>query len=157
MLSRLNKSKILSLGKKSVETEMEGLKTIVDQSIDDRFVSLVNVILNTKGRIFLSAIGKPSYIARKAAASLASTGTPSFFIHPAEASHGDLGMITKKDVVILLSNSGGSTELNDIVAYCKSFGIELICITRRQDSFLAKSADIAIILQNMPQTNAINS
>ncbi|MDR3078542.1 MAG: KpsF/GutQ family sugar-phosphate isomerase [Rickettsiales bacterium] len=157
MLGRLNRDRILSLGRKAVETEIDGLRTIVDQSLDSGFVKLVDIILSTKGRVFLSAIGKPSYVARKAAASLASTGTPSFFIHPAEASHGDLGMITKKDVVILLSNSGGSTELNDIVAYCKRFSIELICLTRRQDSFLAKSANLAIVLQNMPQTNAINS
>ncbi|MDR2781422.1 MAG: KpsF/GutQ family sugar-phosphate isomerase [Holosporaceae bacterium] len=157
MLSQLNRKKILVLGKKSIETEIDGIKTIADQSIDDKFVELVNIILRTKGRVFLSAIGKPSYVARKAAASLASTGTPSFFIHPSEASHGDLGMITKYDIVILISNSGGSIELNDIVAYCKRFAIKLICITRRQDSFLARSADLAIVLQNMPQTNEINS
>jgi arabinose-5-phosphate isomerase len=157
MFNQLNRKRILVLGKKSIETEIKGIKTIYEQSIDDKFVELINVIFKTKGKVFLSAIGKPSYIARKAAASLASTGTPSFFIHPSEASHGDLGMITKNDVVILVSNSGGSTELNDIVAYCKRFSIKLFCITRRQDSFLARSADVAIVLQNMPQTNEINS
>ncbi|MDR2077865.1 MAG: KpsF/GutQ family sugar-phosphate isomerase [Rickettsiales bacterium] len=158
MLSLLNnRERILTLGKKSIEIEINGIKTIAEQSIDDKFVKLINTILRIKGRVFLSAIGKPSYIARKAAASLASTGTPSFFIHPSEASHGDLGMITKNDIVILISNSGGSIELNDIVAYCKRRDIKLICITRREDSFLAKSADLAIVLQNMPQTNEINS
>ncbi|MDR2777583.1 MAG: KpsF/GutQ family sugar-phosphate isomerase [Rickettsiales bacterium] len=145
------------MGKKSVEVEIDGIRTIADQSMDDRFVDLIDMILKTKGRVFLSAIGKPSYVARKAAASLASTGTPSFFIHPVEASHGDMGMITRSDMVILVSNSGGSTELNDIVAYCKRFDIRLVCLTRQKDSFLAESADMAIVLQNAPQTNAINS
>jgi arabinose-5-phosphate isomerase len=156
-MNRLNDAKIVALARESIETEIRGIRTIVDQSIGDNFVELVKLILNTKGRVFLSAIGKPGYIARKVAASLASTGTPSFFIHPSEASHGDLGMITKNDITILLSNSGGSTELNDIVAYCKRFGIKLVCLTRKADSFLAESADMSIVLQNMPETNAITS
>ena len=153
----LNKNKIIDSGRESVKIEIDGLNSILEKSINDDFVELINIILKTRGRVFLSAVGKPSYIARKASATLSSTGTPSFFIHPDEASHGDLGMITKEDVVILLSNSGGSTELNDIIAYCKRFSIELIGITRKADSFLAKSANLPIILENMPQTNDINS
>jgi arabinose-5-phosphate isomerase len=102
-------------------------------------------------------VGKPGYVARKTAASLISTGTPAFFIHPTEASHGDLGMITKNDIVILLSNSGGSVELNDIIAYAKRIGIKLISITRKAKSFIAESSDLSIVLENCPQTNSINS
>ena len=153
----LNKSKIIESGRESVKIEINGLNSLLEKSIDDNFVNLINIIMKTKGRVFLSAVGKPGYIAHKVSATLSSTGTPSFFIHPDEASHGDLGMITKEDIVILLSNSGGSTELNDIIAYCKRFSIKLIGITRKKDSFLAKSADLPIVLENMPQTNNVNS
>lgn len=153
----LNKNKIIESGRESVKIEINGLNSLLEKSIDDNFVNLINIIMKTKGRVFLSAVGKPSYIAHKVSATLSSTGTPSFFIHPDEASHGDLGMITKEDIVILLSNSGGSTELNDIIAYCKRFSIKLIGITRKKDSFLAKSADLPIVLENMPQTNNVNS
>lgn len=152
----INKKKILEIGKESINTEIKGVQTLLD-SINDNFIKVIDWILGIKGRVFLSAVGKPSYIAHKVAATFASTGTPAFFIHPDEASHGDLGMITKEDLVILLSNSGGSAELNDIIAYCKRFNIKLIGITRKADSFLAKSADLPIILQNMPQTNPVNS
>ena len=153
----LNKNKIIESGRESVKIEINGLNSLLEKSIDDNFVNLINIIMKTKGRVFLSAVGKPGYIAHKVSATLSSTGTPSFFIHPDEASHGDLGMITKEDIVILLSNSGGSTELNDIIAYCKRFSIKLIGITRKKDSFLAKSADLPIVLENMPQTNNVNS
>ncbi len=153
----LAKKEILEIGKKAIETEILGLSSLVEKSIDDNFYKLVTDILSIKGRVLLSAVGKPGYIARKAAASLSSTGTPSLFIHPTEASHGDLGMITKDDMVILLSNSGNSSELNDIIAYCKRFLINLVGITRNQESFLAKSSDLSIVLENMPQTNDINS
>ena len=152
-----NKQKIIDSGRESIKAEINGINTLLEKSIDDNFVKLVQLILKTKGRVFLSAVGKPSYIARKVAATFASTGTPAFFIHPDEASHGDLGMITKDDMVILLSNSGGSAELNDIIAYCKRFSIKLVGITRKKDSFLAKSADLPIVLENMPQTNIVNS
>lgn len=152
----INKKRVLEIAKESVNIEIEGMKTLID-SMDDKFIEVVDSILSSKGKVFLSAVGKPGYIARKVAATFASTGTPAFFIHPDEASHGDLGMITKNDIVFLLSNSGGSTELNDIIAYCKRFNIKLIGITRKADSFLAKSADLPIVLQNMPQTNPVNS
>lgn len=152
-----DKNKIIELAKTAINTEILGLKSLVDNSFDDNFTKLVIDILKIKERVFFSAVGKPGYVARKAAASLASTGTPSFFIHPTEASHGDLGMITKNDMMILLSNSGGSSELNDIISYCKRFSIELVGITRNSDSFLAKSVDLPIVLQNIQQTNSVNS
>ncbi|MBR2140831.1 MAG: KpsF/GutQ family sugar-phosphate isomerase [Rickettsiales bacterium] len=152
-----NRQKIIDSGRESVKTEMEGIQTLFDKSINENFIELIDLIMNIKGRVFLSAVGKPGYIARKAAATLTSTGTPSFFIHPDEASHGDMGNITKDDIVILISNSGGSTELNDIIAYCKRFSITLVGMTRKADSFLAKSADLSIILENTPETNKITA
>jgi arabinose-5-phosphate isomerase len=101
------------------------IDSIIDNSINNTFCEFISIILNTKGRVFFSAVGKPGYIARRVAATLASTGTPSFYIHPTEASHGDLGMITENDVVIAISNSGESRELVDIINYCKRFDIKL--------------------------------
>ncbi|MDR1499227.1 MAG: SIS domain-containing protein, partial [Rickettsiales bacterium] len=102
-----DKKRVIELGKESINTEISGIRTIID-CINDNFIKLVDIIMSINGRVFLSAVGKPGYIAHKTAATLASTGTPAFFIHPDEASHGDLGMITKDDIVILISNSGGS-------------------------------------------------
>lgn len=153
----LIKNEIFDIAKEAIQTEIDGLKSLIEHSINDNFFELISDIISTKGRVLLSAVGKPGYIARKVAASLSSTGTPAFFIHPTEASHGDLGMITKDDMVILLSNSGNSNELNDIIAYCKRFAIRLVGITRNPNSFLAKSSDLAIILENVKQTNNINS
>src|SRR5512138_604840 len=101
-----SKSDIIYLGKDAVLKEIKGLNSILDSSIDDTFVKVVNTILETKGRIIVSGMGKAGYVAHKFSATLASTGTPALFIHPGEASHGDLGMITKNDTVILISGSG---------------------------------------------------
>jgi len=141
----------------SIETEIKGLRSILEKSLDDSFDLVVKTILNTKGRVILSGVGKPSYIARRVAATFSSIGIPSHFVHANEASHGDLGMILKNDVVILLSNSGESKELNDIIAYCKRYDITLIGITRNQNSFLAQAVMIPIVLENVEQTNVVNS
>lgn len=108
----------------------------------------LNLMQNAKGRIIITGMDKSGHIGKKIADSLAFTGTPSFFVHPAEASHGDLGMITEDDVVIAISNSGESRELDDILNYCKRFGIKLIAITKKPESTLAKAADIILLLPN---------
>ncbi|MDR0572392.1 MAG: KpsF/GutQ family sugar-phosphate isomerase [Rickettsiales bacterium] len=154
----LNNNKIaIESGKRAIEAEINGLQSILKKSIDDRFAELINIILRTRGRVFLSGVGKPSYVAMKTAAGFSSTGTPAFFIHPGEASHGDLGMVTREDIVILLSNSGGSMELNDIIAYSKRIGIKLISITRKAESFVSQSSDLPIVLEDCPQTNPVGS
>jgi arabinose-5-phosphate isomerase len=102
-------------------------------------------------------MGKSGHIANKMAATFASTGTPSFFIHPGEASHGDLGMITKDDVVILLSNSGETKELKDIIYYCKRFEIPTIGIIRRAESELTKASTVALVLPAIPEANSVNA
>ena len=104
------------------------------------------MIEEAKGRIILTGMGKSGHIAKKIAASLASTGTPSFFMHPAEASHGDLGMVTEDDVIIAISNSAESRELIDVLNYSKRFGIKLIAITKNPDSSLGKAGDIVLRL-----------
>lgn len=145
---------------KVIEQEIAGLKAL-ENVLDDNFTKMVDKIFDVthhgKGRVILSGMGKSGHVARKIGATMASTGTPSFFVHPAEASHGDMGMITQHDVVILLSNSGETAELKDIIAYCKRFGIYLIGWARRATSALIDASDIAIILPETPEANSINA
>ena len=114
------------------------------QNVDDNFVKAVQKIYSLKGRVIVSGMGKPGHIGKKIAASLASTGTPAFFVHPAEASHGDLGMLTKDDLVLCLSNSGESKELFDIINYTRRFGIFLVAVTSNPESTLGKAADLVL-------------
>ena len=130
---------------KTIDCEIEAINELKDL-LDENLTKALDLIENAKGRIILSGMGKSGHIAKKIAASLASTGTPSFFIHPAEASHGDLGMVTDDDVIIAISNSGESRELIDILNYSKRFGIKLIAITKNPDSSLGKAGDIVLKL-----------
>jgi arabinose-5-phosphate isomerase len=133
--------------------EADAIRALAD-SLDGAFTTAVDRLesLSTrKGRVIVSGMGKSGHIARKIAATLASTGTPAQFVHPAEASHGDLGMITEADVVVCLSNSGETPELNDLVAHAKRFAIPLIAMTGREESTLAQTADIALILPKAPE------
>ncbi len=150
-------NEIIEAANLSIKIEMKALQSLLDNSTNQSFCELINLILNTKGKVCFSAVGKPGYIAHKCAATFASTGTPSFYLHPTEASHGDLGMIDKKDLVILLSNSGSSNELRDIILYCKRNGITLVTITRNKDSFVSQAGDLSIVLENVEQTNPVNS
>jgi arabinose-5-phosphate isomerase len=141
---------------KTIETEIEGLKSLID-FFDEKYVKTVDLILNCKGRVIISGMGKSGHIANKISATLASTGTPAFFIHPAEASHGDLGMITAQDVVILLSNSGETKELRDIIYYCKRFEIPIVGIVRKQDSELANASTIPLVIPAVKEANNVNA
>jgi len=142
--------------KRVFETEIEGLKALEDW-LDDAFVNAVDLLDSIKGRVILSGMGKSGHVARKIAATMASTGTPAMFVHPGEASHGDLGMITKNDAVILLSNSGETAELKDIISYCNRFSIPLIGMVRRNTSVLVDAADVALILPAVPEACAVNA
>ena len=134
----------------AIQTINSEIDTIIKlrDSLNDTLTKALDAMQESKGRIILTGMGKSGHIGKKIAASLASTGTPSFFVHPAEASHGDLGMITEDDVVIAISNSGESRELVDILNYCKRFGIKLIAITKNPESSLGKTADIVLKLPN---------
>ncbi len=140
-----NISKIKSEGKKSIKIELTALKKLHD-SIGDDFSKAVKLILSLKGKLILSGIGKSGHIANKIASTFTSTGVVSIFLHPVEASHGDLGLIQKKDLVILISNSGESTEINDIIKYCKKNGIQTIGITSNKKSKLSKNCDVSLVL-----------
>ena len=132
---------------RTINIEIDTITQLRD-SRDGTLTKTLDLMQNSKGRIILTGMGKSGHIGKKIAASLASTGTPSFFVHPAEASHGDLGMITEDDVVIAISNSGESRELVDILNYCKRFGIKLVAITKNPDSSLGKAGDIVLKLPN---------
>jgi arabinose-5-phosphate isomerase len=141
----------------SLNVEINALNSVLKKSINDIFDRVIDMILNTKGRVILSAVGKPGYIAHKIAASLASTGTQSFYIHPDEASHGDLGMVSEDDTIIVLSASGESKELKDIMNYAKRFGLNLIGVTLKADSNVAKMADVPVVLDDIEETNILKS
>lgn len=133
---------------RTIDSEIEAINGLKDSVKSENLTKALDFMQNSKGRIIISGMGKSGHIGRKIAASLASTGTPSFFVHPAEASHGDLGMITEDDVVIAISNSGESRELIDILNYCKRFGIKLIAITKNPESSLGKAGDVVLELPN---------
>ena len=121
------------------------------KSLDGVFEEVLNLLLETKGRVIFSGIGKSGHIAHKIASTFSSTGTPAFFVHPSEASHGDLGMITQEDTLIILSYSGDTAELTDMISYAKRFAISLIAITRKRESLLAKAAQYTLLLPSSPE------
>ena len=125
--------------------EAAGL-TKLSQSLNKTLTNALNILQNINGRVIVTGMGKSGHVAKKIAATLASTGKPAFFIHPGEASHGDIGMISEDDVVLALSNSGETPELNDIISYTRRFKIPLICITSQIRSSIAIESDVSLIL-----------
>ena len=135
--------------KRALTTETEGMQMLVeaiDGTLGVGLASAVDRIRNARGRVILTGMGKSGHVARKIAATLSSTGTPALFVHPAEASHGDLGMITQDDVIVMISNSGESPELRDILTYSRRFAVPLIAITTQSESTIAQEADIVLVL-----------
>lgn len=143
----MTSQEIINAAKQVLDTEMHGLSLLKD-SISDAFVQAANLMFNTKGRVIISGMGKSGHVGQKIAATLASTGTPSFFVHPSEASHGDLGMLTKNDTLITISNSGESREMGDIISFSRRFGIPMIAITSNPQSTMAQAADIVLLIPN---------
>ena len=132
---------VLSLARRVLATEADAISRLADR-LGDPFVAAVELILGSSGRVVVSGIGKSGHIARKLAATLASTGTPAFFVHPAEASHGDLGMITPADVVVMLSNSGETDELLLLTPHLKRQGAKIVAVTGNEQSSIAQAADV---------------
>ena len=137
----------LASAKRTIDKEVEALR-MMENSFDESLTQALDLMQSCKGRVIVTGMGKSGHIARKIAATLASTGTPSFFVHPSEASHGDLGMLTTDDVVIAISNGGESKELADILLYCKRFNIPLVAITKNPDSTLGKNSNLVLRLPN---------
>ena len=136
---------ILKTARKVIEDEIRGIERLKD-SIDESFVRAVDLILSCDGKVIVTGVGKSGHVGKKIASTLASTGTPAHFLHPAEALHGDLGVIDRKDVVIAISNSGESSEVLSIVPYLKMLKIPLIAITNNPRSTLAKYSDVHLFL-----------
>lgn len=141
---------IIAAGQRVLKVEADAVALLAD-TLDQSFADAVERMLQVEGRVVVAGIGKSGHVARKIAATLASTGTPAQFVHPSEASHGDMGMVTDKDLVLLLSNSGETAELADLIAHTRRFGITLVGVASRPDSTMMKAADIALVLPKAPE------
>ena len=146
----MNNSEILNAAANVLFAEGDALK-VLGNALNDSFLKAVELMKNCKGRVIVTGMGKSGHVARKIAATLASTGTPSYFVHPGEASHGDLGMIVNEDVILALSNSGEVSEMTDLIHYSRRFSIPLIGMTSNANSALGSSADIALILPRVAE------
>ena len=143
----MSENKDIQAAKRAIDREVEALE-ILKNELDENLSKVLDLIENIKGRVIVTGMGKSGHIGRKIAATLASTGTPSFFVHPGEASHGDLGMLTNEDAVLAISNGGESRELSDILMYCKRYNIPLIAMTKNPDSTLGRAGDYLLKLPN---------
>jgi arabinose-5-phosphate isomerase len=140
--------------RRTLDLEIGGLgmlRAAIEDGLGSVFVQAVETIRASRGRVIVTGMGKSGHIGQKIAATLASTGTPAFFVHPGEASHGDLGMITAEDVILALSWSGETVELSNILTFSRRFGVTLIAFTSRADSALGKAADIVLKLPSAPE------
>jgi len=149
-----DRTQTIAIGRRVLATEAAALGRFAD-ALDTAFADAVELMLGAQGRVIVSGMGKSGHVARKIAATLASTGTPAQFVHPAEASHGDLGMITRADVVLMLSNSGETRELADIIAHTRRFSIPLIGVAGRPGSTLLRAADVALVLPDAPEACSV--
>ena len=135
----MSTKKIYSIGKDIIEKEIKGLKAL-KSSLNEDFSKAVELILDSKKNIILTGLGKSGYIARKVSSSFKSTGISSLYLHPSEASHGDLGIIDKRDILIIISNSGETNEILDIINFAKLKGINIISITSNTSSILSRNS-----------------
>jgi arabinose-5-phosphate isomerase len=152
--SPVDRSAAIASALRTLETERAGLSTLAAElgnGLSEAFADAVGLLAQVSGRVIVTGVGKSGHIGSKIAATLASTGTPAFFVHPAEANHGDLGMIAPDDAVLAMSWSGETTELKGIVAYARRFAIPLIAITSRLDSTLAREATTVLALPRVAE------
>ena len=153
-LEMMKKKNIQEIGKFVIETEASALSKLASDLPAD-FSAAIDAVLKTKGRVVVSGVGKSGHVGRKIAATLASTGTPAGFVHATEASHGDLGMITPNDFCLLISNSGETSELYDILAHTRRFGILTAVISSSKNSTLIQAADFKLLLTDAPEACTI--
>lgn len=140
-------ARTLEAMKRTIAVERDGMLAL-EEALDESAAKVVDLLSGLNGRLACAGVGKSGHVARKIAATLASTGTPAYFVHPAEASHGDLGMISDQDAVLALSKSGETKELSDVIAYCRRFSVPLIAMTTNPDSTLARNADHLLLVPN---------
>ena len=148
----MNKKNYISIAKKSAEIQINELKKI-KKIFNNSFTKAVDLILNCKGKLIFAGIGKSGLIARKTSATFSSVGIPSFFCDPAQALHGDMGQIEKKDLLIIFSYSGNTTELNNMLKYANRFGIKIIGIASKADSILLKASDVKLLLPKVKEAD----
>ncbi len=148
--SELNADVLLETARQVVTIQRDGLEAL-SSALGESLVEAVRIIASAPGHVIVTGMGKSGHVGRKIAATFASTGTPAFFVHPGEASHGDLGMITASNVVLAISNSGETNELSDLLVYTRRFGIPLIAITSGSDSTLVRQADAALVLPTVDE------
>ena len=145
---------LLQSALRTLKTEADGLEALASALKDGlgaAFIAAVDLLRATRGRVIVTGMGKSGHIGRKVAATLASTGTPAYFVHPGEASHGDLGMISRDDAIIALSWSGETMELRDLIEYAKRFKVALVAVTSGADSTLARAADVLLLMPKVTE------
>ena len=151
----MNRKKIIASAKRTLSKEIQSIKTL-DKSFNENFYKAIETISNLRGKVIVTGVGKSAHIGNKISATLTSTGTPSYFMHATEASHGDLGSIQKKDCVLAISNSGGTSELSNIIQYTKRYNITLISITSNPRGELYKNASIGILYKKPNEACPLN-
>jgi len=139
----VNNKNILNIAKEVLEIEAESIKSLIDK-LDDSFVQAIEILYKCKGRVIITGMGKSGHIGRKIAATFSSTGTPSYFLHPAESTHGDSGVITREDTVLAISNSGETAELLQLLPLVQRFGVKMVAMTGKTNSTLSQKADVTI-------------
>lgn len=152
----MKKNSVLDSAYMVLDKEIEGLKAL-KLSLDSKFEEFIDVILNMRGRVIISGMGKSGHVGNKIVSTFSSTGTPALFVHPGEAVHGDLGMITKDDIVLILSNSGETAELKGIINYARRFSIKIISIVGRVDSTVMKASNVSLVIPDMPEACEVNA
>ncbi len=152
----MNKSNIIKKGREVLNTEASAIRNL-SKSLDQNFIEAVNLIIKLEGKLILSGVGKSGNIASKIASSFTSTGVPSIYLNPVDASHGDMGIIKSGDVLIVLSNSGESHELSDLIDFAKKKKIRIISITSNKKSLLSKNSDVSLILPKHKEADKLNT
>ena len=152
----MNKSNIIKKGREVLNTEASAIRNL-SKGLDQNFIKAVNLIIKLEGKLILSGVGKSGNIASKLASSFTSTGVPSIYLNPVDASHGDMGIVSQGDVLIALSNSGESYELSDLINFAKKKKIKIISITSNKKSLLSKNADISLILPIHKEADKLNT
>ena len=151
----MNKSNIIKKGREVLNTEASAIRNL-SKGLDQNFIKAVNLIIKLEGKLILSGVGKSGNIAGKLASSFTSTGVPAIYLNPVDASHGDMGIVSQGDVLIVLSNSGESYELSDLINFAKKKKIKIISITSNKKSLLSKNADISLILPMHKEADKLN-
>ena len=148
----MNKNNYITLARKSTDIQINELKKI-KKVFNNSFIKAIDLILNCKGKVIFAGIGKSGLIARKVSATFSSVGIPSFFCHPSEALHGDMGQIEKKDILIIFSYSGNTSELNNMIKYANRYGIKIIGVASKPESTLLKASDVKLILPKVKESD----